>query len=178
LNSGSDALTARIKTADPFQSQHNLSLGEAAKGLKEFERAQAAVAKDAPGLAIKMKDVEKSLFGVAVQGKGAGAALLSVVGVVGTIIAVVGAAVAVLGGLVAAKVGEAFYSFAEEGVRFNSVIENARNSIAALISNIYDIKDANGNMVTGIDAFNASLGESEGLERNVAESGDRHEVRV
>jgi hypothetical protein len=49
----------------------------------------------------------------------------------------------------------------QEGVRFNSVLEDAKIGLAGIISNTFDIRDAQGNMLTGMDAYRAATGLAE-----------------
>lgn len=73
-------------------------------------------------------------------------------------VALVAAAIAALaaaGGiyLLARGIGEVI----QEGIRFNQVLEDARIGLAAIISNNFDIRDAQGQLLSGVDAYQAGL---------------------
>lgn len=61
-------------------------------------------------------------------------------------------------------------AFVEEGIRFNATIESARIGIATLVANTYDIRDAKGELLAPVEAFNAALETSGDLERALQKS--------
>ena len=78
-------------------------------------------------------------------------------------VALVGAAIAALaaaGGifLLARGIAEVI----QEGVRFNALVEEARIGLAGIIANTFEIRDANGDLVTGAQAYSAGLALAEG----------------
>jgi hypothetical protein len=60
--------------------------------------------------------------------------------------------------------------FVEEGIKFNASIESSKIGIATLLANTYDVKNAQGQLVTGADAFNAALDESDGISKKIQKS--------
>lgn len=163
LNHPTSALASGLQKHDPFQTAHNLPLAGAARELALFN-AEAGKTKGAfAGIEFGTKTVTKSFLGMTASGSGASAILLSVASagaVLVAALAAIGAGLAAFG----------FGAFVAEGVRFNAVIESARIGIASLIANTFDIKDATGNLLNPLQAFNAGLQQADDLERRLQKS--------
>lgn len=139
-------------------SVNNLNKG--GSGFKRLGQDVEQVDKRIAGLTFRIKDTEKSLLGVAVKGSGATSVLLSAgaaAGTFGAALVAIGAGLSALG----------FAAFVAEGIRFNAVIESAKIGIATIVSNTYDVVDAQGKVLEPVEAFNASLIKSEELERGL-----------
>lgn len=52
---------------------------------------------------------------------------------------------------------DAIRAFTQEGIRYNAVLETSKISLASLIATTSDIRDNNGQLLTGADAFHAAL---------------------
>lgn len=136
------------------------TLNKGGSGFKRIGQDADIASNKVGGLTFRIKDTEKSLLGVAVKGSGATSVLLAA----GSAAATFGAALAAIG-VGAAALG--FGAFVAEGIRFNAVIESAKIGIATIVSNTYDVVDAQGKVLAPVDAFNASLVRSEELERGL-----------
>lgn len=60
--------------------------------------------------------------------------------------------------------------FVAEGIEFNKIIESSRIGIATLVANTYEVRDASGELLGPMEAFNASLEKAEDLERGLQKS--------
>lgn len=73
-----------------------------------------------------------------------------------------------IGGAVSAVEG-----FIEKGIDMNSQFEQARLNIASMVSTFYDVRNAQGTVLTGMDALNASLTIAQGIAEDLQKQAFR-----
>lgn len=119
------------------------AIARSAAGVKRLGQQNAQATASTRGLATQFQNLRQALLGGGAAGNRLVFTLRNIIGV--------GAGLAFI-----QKIQQGFGDLVRSGIGFNAQVENAEVGVAGLLSAVVDVRDAQGNLITGAAAFNAT----------------------